>query len=772
MRKRPLYYVAILCLMASLILGYSKIAKADSTSVQNRLNYILSIYPTDSYFSVNGLACTHPCDKSCSNCNVLNIPARGNLPKGSDTVNAGAWTCYGFARYAFYYLNGGVHYNDSRNTTYTGKSHGEVYQYAKIGDYIKISGHQGVYISGDQSGFWMYESNYEKAGTNRVGYKTHRHTEDNVTIVHAYNYGNNDTDPPTISNVSVTNVSSAGYNVSCTVDDNKGVTRVAFPTWTTQNNQDDLVWFDGTISGNTATVWIDVRNHNNERDCTYITHIYAYDAAGNERVANTDQFSNLYVYVPSVDPTNYTITLDANGGVVSLDSLPVTQNQSNYYDISWNLPTYVGYEFDGWYTASSGGTQVYNKQGLCTNEGQYWSNNYYVYPGNVTLYAHWKQTYITPDSNILSVSPGNSFCETLFTWTTAANADEYDLYIYDPATYGNGEYLYWKKGIKNNYYYLLLPAGNYMGLICPVNKTFKTWSDSNMVEFTVASASAGSSGTLKTWREANNRLFCVYEKNCSWMEAREIANRDAGVFASVTDQSEQDAVAEAVAEFGGSCWLGAEAFHNDEFSWVDGDSFTYTHFDAGQPDHGAGYENCLEIVYDRGVWNDITNLGDASGSAADVRGYVLRCDPVSIIALPSPNPFFEGHVFTKDDLSVNVTFENGVQIETTEYTLEQSGTESGAQTLLISYGDISFSLDVELLSALDVILPADLTHIEEEAFAGIDAEVIEVPEGCVSIGERAFADCPNLRYVIVSDLNAINIAGDALEGTDAIFIER
>jgi len=367
---------------------------------------------------------------------------------------------------------------------------------------------------------------------------------------------------------------------------------------------------------------------------------------------------------------------------------------------------------------------------------------------------------------------GNAFSETVFNWTSAANADEYDLYIYDPVTYGDGNFLYQKMGIKKNSYRLFLPAGDYLGMICPVNKTYKTWSDSNMVEFSVTAASAGSSGTLKAWREANHRLFCVYEKDCNWLEAKEIADRDAGVFASITDQAEQNAVVEAVSEFGGSCWLGAETFYNNEFRWVNGDSFSYTHYDTGQPDLGAGYENCLEIIYDRGVWNDIENSGNAPDMAADVKGYVLRCEPVSIIALLPPNPFFSGHTFTKDELSVEVVFENGVQIETSEYTLEQSGTGAGEQTLNLTYGGISASLDVELLSEPDFILPADLTHIEDEAFAGINAEVIEISEGCVSIGARAFADCPNLKYVLVSDLSSIDIATDALDGTNAVFIER
>ena len=95
--------------------------------------------------------------------------------------------------------------------------------------------------------------------------------------------GPTDTVKPRISNVKVTHITSEGYTVSCNVSDNVGVTRVAFPTWTSQKGQDDITdpWPDGSLNNGIATYSVRVSDHNNERDCEYITHIYAYDAAGN-----------------------------------------------------------------------------------------------------------------------------------------------------------------------------------------------------------------------------------------------------------------------------------------------------------------------------------------------------------------------------------------------------------------------------------------------------------------------------------------------------------
>ncbi len=119
------------------------------------------------------------------------------------------------------------------------------------------------------------------------------------SIVHAYDPSNNhstaeiyiivpdkDTVAPTITDVTISQVTSKGYRVTCRVSDNVGVTSVRFPTWTDNNGQDDLIWHDGTILGNIATCYVNASEHNNETGI-YITHIYAYDAAGNNHSVST-----------------------------------------------------------------------------------------------------------------------------------------------------------------------------------------------------------------------------------------------------------------------------------------------------------------------------------------------------------------------------------------------------------------------------------------------------------------------------------------------------
>ncbi|MBR4727189.1 MAG: leucine-rich repeat protein, partial [Clostridia bacterium] len=71
--------------------------------------------------------------------------------------------------------------------------------------------------------------------------------------------------------------------------------------------------------------------------------------------------------------------------------------------------------------------------------------------------------------------------------------------------------------------------------------------------------------------------------------------------------------------------------------------------------------------------------------------------------------------------------------------------------------------DIPALSDLDVLyLPDDLTAIEDEAFMNADCEAVIIPDGCVSIGARAFAGCERLIYISIP-ASVTDMAEDALE---------
>lgn len=91
-----------------------------------------------------------------------------------------------------------------------------------------------------------------------------------------------DTTKPTISSIHVFGITRGYYTVTATASDDTGVTDVKFATWSSKNGQDDLKWTTGRkINASTWEGLIQVSDHNMERG-EYITHVYAYDAAGND----------------------------------------------------------------------------------------------------------------------------------------------------------------------------------------------------------------------------------------------------------------------------------------------------------------------------------------------------------------------------------------------------------------------------------------------------------------------------------------------------------
>ena len=105
---------------------------------------------------------------------------------------------------------------------------------------------------------------------------------------------NIDKTAPTNTGVEIKNKTNTSYDVYVygVADSDSGITRVQFPTWTTENGQDDIQteWSTNSIATGkmeaNRTTWVyhvDIADHNNELG-EYNTHVYIYDKAGNSTV--------------------------------------------------------------------------------------------------------------------------------------------------------------------------------------------------------------------------------------------------------------------------------------------------------------------------------------------------------------------------------------------------------------------------------------------------------------------------------------------------------
>ena len=118
------------------------------------------------------------------------------------------------------------------------------------------------------------------------------------------------------------------------------------------------------------------------------------DANGNSIIVSDNKF-----FMPASDvtvsatfaPAVYAVTFNANGGTVSPSSKSVTQGEA-YGELP--TPIRTGYAFDGWFTATDGGTQVTASTTVNLSGAQ-------------DLYAHWTphRYAVTFDANGGSVSP-------------------------------------------------------------------------------------------------------------------------------------------------------------------------------------------------------------------------------------------------------------------------------------------------------------------------------------------------------------------------------
>jgi hypothetical protein len=122
-----------------------------------------------------------------------------------------------------------------------------------------------------------------------------------------------------------------------------GISKVEFPTWTSQNDQDDIKWYEGAKEGNNYVKYIKIADHKNERG-VYIVHAYittsngerfgvgAYDMYLHSNVSGTLEITN-----PNYDAGTFDVVLKnpvSNNGIVSVQ-FPTWTDDKDQDDIKW-----------------------------------------------------------------------------------------------------------------------------------------------------------------------------------------------------------------------------------------------------------------------------------------------------------------------------------------------------------------------------------------------------------------------------------------------------
>jgi len=149
-----------------------------------------------------------------------------------------------------------------------------------------------------------------------------------------------------------------------------------------------------------------------------------------------------------------------------------------------------------------------------------------------------------------------------------------------------------------------------------------TWNDGDF---------KGTAGTvfICEWdTEAAYRSYCsekerqhtyeLFDLNLSWSEARDYCESLGGHLATITSQTEQDAVAELLQSgLQKAYWLGGtDSVLEGNWVWITGETWSFSNWGGGQPDNHADLngsdEHYLTIVGSGAKWNDLQHDGDPS----------------------------------------------------------------------------------------------------------------------------------------------------------------
>ena len=155
---------------------------------------------------------------------------------------------------------------------------------------------------------------------------------------------------------------------------------------------------------------------------------------------------------------------------------------------------------------------------------------------------------------------------------------------------------------------------------------------------------------------------------------------------------------------------------------------------------------------------------------------LLKGASTDVIVSTTPYDYFEGKTLlaiAEDDICTAVC--NDPIDANGETVVRLTALEGGTTTISFTIDGTNVSTQTQVVcvdpDGFDVLrLPSGITTVGEEAFMGSAAEIIVLPAGCETVASHAFADCPNLKYLLISKKTSVSIAADAYNQSSVIVL--
>lgn len=111
--------------------------------------------------------------------------------------------------------------------------------------------------------------------------------------------------------------------------------------------------------------------------------------------------------------------------------------------------------------------------------------------------------------------------------------------------------------------------------------------------------------------EYEGQFYKIFNESANWRKAKKRCEEMGGYLVAITTKEEQAFIQQILFLKGEKTyyWIGGTRGSENEWRWLDGEKFSYTNWNRGEPNNAGGVEDVIAIVKSVGTWTDLANEG-------------------------------------------------------------------------------------------------------------------------------------------------------------------